>query len=294
MKEILIFLFPFFVAESFAYDFMEKGLAYNIKKDGTLALTYKNPKVQKEFRDAARARDFKKLDTLKWWKGGYAGSLIIPATVKHKGRTYKVTEIGDSACISCYELTSVKIPEGIKRIGYAAFYSAHITSINIPASVIYLKPGCIQLCKRLAKVTVSPANKKYCSVNNCIYNKKKTELFLVSTSVRNYTVPASVTTLLDYAFSCTKRMNKLFIPKTVKYVGGDVGVGIEGSYRPYKIISRAFPKQITPCYMSNMVDDFFLEPCDVVGNYYRALTPGGVKRPGPVKKNDGRKLLKKK
>lgn len=278
-KFILLILLIFLVwTNCFAYDFMENGLAYNIKKDGTLALTYNNPKVWKAMNEAQRERDvnevFKKVKAIKWWEGGYEGNITVPATVKHKGRTYKVTEIGDSAFKCCEQLKSVKISEGIKRIGYAAFYSVKITSIYIPASVTEIKPGSFVISKQLMKVTVSPANKKYCSLNNCIYNKKMTALYLVGSAVRNYTIPTSVTTLLDYAFSCTRKMNKLVIPRTVKFVGGNVGDCIE----VYKVTSRSNAKIITPESYKGAVPGYFICPYNVTGNYHECLKIGGEDR----------------
>ena len=50
-----------------------------------------------------------------------AASLVIPATVKANGKTYKVTEIKDNACKGMQKLTSVVIGKNVKTIGKNAF-----------------------------------------------------------------------------------------------------------------------------------------------------------------------------
>ena len=41
------------------------------------------------------------------FSGGYAGSVVIPATVTYNGTTYPVTSIGDNAFCNCWRLTDV-------------------------------------------------------------------------------------------------------------------------------------------------------------------------------------------
>lgn len=41
-----------------------------------------------------------------------------------------VTDIGDEAFSGCYELRSIKIPDSVKAIGYAAFLPLRTSSIN--------------------------------------------------------------------------------------------------------------------------------------------------------------------
>ena len=54
-------------------------------------------------------------------KNKYSGDVIIPASVKYNGKTYKVTEIGWDSFRGCSGLTSVVIPASVTEIGYRAF-----------------------------------------------------------------------------------------------------------------------------------------------------------------------------
>lgn len=43
----------------------------------------------------------------------YTGKVTIPETVTYSNKTFKVTEIGESAFHSCQKLTDVVLPEGL-------------------------------------------------------------------------------------------------------------------------------------------------------------------------------------
>ncbi len=67
------------------------------------------------------------------------GDIVIPTKVEYQGRHYAVTEIGDSAFMQCYDITSLEIPEGITKIGSYAFAMTYdIKEFIIPQSVRYI------------------------------------------------------------------------------------------------------------------------------------------------------------
>ena len=53
--------------------------------------------------------------------GGYEGAIVIPKTVVFNDVTYRVTSIGKEAFAFCDPLTSITIPDSVKRIGWKAF-----------------------------------------------------------------------------------------------------------------------------------------------------------------------------
>ena len=53
--------------------------------------------------------------------GLYEGNIIIPETVVFNELTYRVTSIGKEAFAFCNPLTSITIPDSVKRIGWKAF-----------------------------------------------------------------------------------------------------------------------------------------------------------------------------
>lgn len=188
-----------------AYDFIENGFAYNILKDGTVALTNK-------------VKDFS-FDKAMDQALAYKGAVVVPATVTHSGKKYRVSAIGRNAFYDCRAVTSVNVSEGITRIDRDAFYYCSMTSLTLPASVSKLVPGFLHQCPKLSTITVSPQNRYYKTEGNCIYNKNMTQLIFVSPVLRMYKFPASVRSVADYAFNGS-RIKRLVIPATLTHIGG--------------------------------------------------------------------------
>ncbi len=187
----------------FAYDFIEKGIAYSILKDGTLSVTNK----------------LKKDDDEKDQSLAYKGNVVVPATVSHSGKLYKVSTIGRYAFNMCKSLESVKISEGVSVIEQEAFIFSSLTSLSIPASVSKLAPLFISCCSRLSDIRISPDSRFFKSEGNCIYNKTMTELIFVDPSLKRYQFPATVRSVADFAFAGSK-IKKLKIPNTITHIGG--------------------------------------------------------------------------
>ena len=117
MKRILSILSLLLVSLSIcAYDFMFNGIAYKIKANNEVEVTYSDEK--------------------------YSGDITIPEKVEYNGKVYNVTSIGDYAFKGCSGLTSVALPNSISVIGKASFEYCHgITSITIPSGVTYIGQG---------------------------------------------------------------------------------------------------------------------------------------------------------
>ncbi len=79
---------------SYAYDFEQGGIYYNIIGD-ELEVTYGNHK--------------------------YKGDIVIPSVVEYSGKNYNVTSIGYQVFYGCSSLTSITIPESVTKIEDLAF-----------------------------------------------------------------------------------------------------------------------------------------------------------------------------
>ena len=155
-----------------------------------------------------------------------------------------VTSIGASAFYYCTSLTSITIPEGVTSIGASAFeYCTNLASITVNGDVEdcgRLFDGCTSLTKlvvgsgvtklhpkfyegnkNLATITVKSGNKHYSSKNGILYNKDKTTLIKSpqASALTEVTLPASVTTISEYAFSKCASLERVTLGSNVKEIG---------------------------------------------------------------------------
>ena len=95
-------------------------------------------------------------------------SVTIPATIKIKGATYKVTEISTNAFKNSRKLKKVVIGQNIVRIGKNAFYGCKkLTSITIKSSRLTLK----NIGKNAFKNTIPKATVKVPKKQKALYNQ---------------------------------------------------------------------------------------------------------------------------
>ena len=70
-----------------------------------------------------------------------------------------VTDIGNKSFSGSNELESITIPEGVQRIGTAAFYDCNLSKLTLPSTLKYIAPSMFDSNDRLAEVfchAVSP------------------------------------------------------------------------------------------------------------------------------------------
>ena len=133
-----------------------------------------------------------------------------------------VTSIGNSAFYSCDSLTNVTIPDSVTSIGDSAFsYCDSLTSITIPDSVTSIGDGAFDDCDSLTSITVDSDNPNYSSENGVLFNKDKTELiqYPAGKTDATYTIPDSVTSIGNSAFSSCDSPTSITIPDSVTSIG---------------------------------------------------------------------------
>ncbi len=140
---------------------------------------------------------------------GLKGVAKIVSGITYKGNTYEVLSIGYEAFIGCTGLTSVTIPNSVKRIGGHAFRGCTgLTSITIPNSVTSIGEQAFLNCSSLTSVTIpnSVTRIGYYAFGGC-------------TCLTSVTIPNSVTGIVNCVFYECTGLTSVTIPEYVKYIG---------------------------------------------------------------------------
>ena len=130
-----------------------------------------------------------------------------------------VTSIGERAFRGCSGLTSVTIGNSVTSIGNYAFYGcSSLTSITIPNSVTSIGGRAFYGCSGLNSISVENGNTNYDSRNNCNAIIETASNTLIA-GCKNTTIPNSVTSIGNYAFSACSGLTSVTIPNSVTSIG---------------------------------------------------------------------------
>lgn len=116
---------------------------------------------------------------------GPDSSLMIYSHVKHKGQTYSIIEVDDSAFCQSEQLRRLSIGEGIRSIGIDACYKCeNLISVSLPTSLTTIHSGAFSSCHRLREL-ILPAHLS--SIGH--------GAFVGTYALRHITIPEDITCL---------------------------------------------------------------------------------------------------
>ena len=150
-----------------------------------------------------------------------------------------VTTIGEQAFRCCKSLTNINIPNSVTTIEDSAFEGCEsLTNINVPNSVTTIGDGAFSGCDSLRSITIPSSvvtingnpfydwhgnlyneSKAFIYEDYVLFNKNKTTLIEYRAKKTNYTIPNSVTTIGEGAFSGCKFLTSINIPNGVTTIG---------------------------------------------------------------------------
>ena len=118
------------------------------------------------------------------------------------------------------DIKKVTLPDSITFIGKQVFNSlTNLTEVKIPKNVetigLYVFAGSV-----VEKIKVDSSNKYFCSSNDILYNKNKTIIvyYPPGKSGETFEGPSSLEKFENYSFYLVKKLQKLYIPKNVKFI----------------------------------------------------------------------------
>ena len=144
-----------------------------------------------------------------------------------------VTSIGDSAFSNCSSLTSITVDSSnpnYSSLNGVLYNKTQTTLIQCPegktgsvaiyATVTSIGNSAFSNCSSLTSITVDSSNPNYSSLNGVLYNKAQTTLIQCpGGKTGSIIIPASVTTIGDYAFSGCTSLTSITIGSGVTTIG---------------------------------------------------------------------------
>ena len=153
-------------------------------------------------------------------QNGYSGEISIPNQVTYESENFRVSSIGMNAFNSCFNLTSLTIPQSVTSIDNRAFNTL----------------------SNLVSIVVDSENPVYDSRNNCnaIIETASNQLLV---GCKNTIIPNNVTSIGNFAFLQNFSLEAIDIPTSVSKIGNQAFYGcnsLESLFIPSSVISIGF------------------------------------------------------
>jgi len=198
----------------------------------------------------ARSRTARFAATLALLASGFAAADLQAATFGNFTYTANATAVTITGFNTSYS-GALEIPESINglpvvEIASDAFWDCQLTSVTIPSGLAKIDPRPFYSCTALQSITVNATNVAFSSANGVLFDKAGTTLlkfpqgksgiyaipngveevsgvaFWNSNGLASVTIPASVTTIGDYAFGFCYGLKSVLFLGDAPSVGWDV------------------------------------------------------------------------
>jgi len=162
-------------------------------------------------------------------KGQATGDVVIPATYRKKA----VTSIGEKAFFNASDVSSVKLPDGIRSIGAFAFANcSYLEKIELPNSLTELGESAFSGCRALSGTLTLPNDITnipkgafaYCSsLEGVLFGEKLVSVgenaFTDCADLKSLTFPSSLKSVGGFAFAACSDITEIVFNEGLEYIG---------------------------------------------------------------------------
>ena len=177
-----------------------------------------------------------------------------------------LTKISYGAFLSCNSLTSVVLPESLVRIENDAFSSCNsLKTVEIGSSLEYLSQYAFAWCQNLSEITVSESNKYYASQDGIVYNKEKTNLYIVPAGISGeITIPAAVKIFTYEAVQSCRKLTAIHVEKeNLNYKSVD-GIVYTADGKNLIVCPKARAGSVTIAEGTETIEHYAFQDCDSI------------------------------
>ena len=213
------------VAQNAVEYFEEGGLKYRILDATKQTIRVVSKRKFKQDTEGTENKEYAYENTL-------SGILDFTNPVFHDGKQWRVTEIGERA-LQRENITEVKLPEGITKIGYKAFFQTKsLQKINFPESLKAIEQQAFR-GSGLTEVNILGAT----AIGNAA--------FLSCTKMKTLTIP-NVTFLGTMCFRHCSQLKTVTVP-----VSANIGKKLDASLKDYKLLFNLIKNKKKSIYYEN-------------------------------------------
>lgn len=173
---------------------------------------------------------------------GKQSEIFIPEKVEYEGNTYTVTGIFEYAFENCSNIEKVELPETLRFIAARAFWGCKslkdinlpesltsigvcsfwgcesLTSIFLPENIVNISKDIFRGCINLTNLSISENHKSYCSFDDVVFDKSKTNVIFCAPGKTEVTLPEGVLNIEYDAFYDCKNLEYIRLPSSLNQI----------------------------------------------------------------------------